>query len=124
MATEFNTQAFFTTVVTRWAATGFERAVVDDSCRYRTDDGKRCVIGHGIPDEVYRPEFEGNDVAGLLVEMTDEEKEATFGTADLTPHDLRFLSALQEVHDGGDDGDIRQILEVFADRRGLRLPTL
>lgn len=28
-------------------------------CRYRSTNGRRCVVGHCIPDERYRPDLEG-----------------------------------------------------------------
>lgn len=32
--------------------------MVDEKCAYRGDGGRKCAIGHWIPDELYKPEWD------------------------------------------------------------------
>lgn len=67
-------QEIFDTVATHLFAQG-QRAFVHESevddvndagCRYRMADGKRCAVGCIMPDENYRPEFEGQSALDLI----------------------------------------------------------
>lgn len=59
------------------------------SCKYRTQDGKACAIGIGIPDEVYTPRLEGH-VSGFNDKVPD-----------LLPDwaTVAQLESLQQIHD-------------------------
>jgi hypothetical protein len=38
-------------------------------CRYRTEDGCRCLIGAAIPDDLYRPDFENITASVVMAEL-------------------------------------------------------
>lgn len=79
--------------VSGWSAYGFVPGAY--GCVYLTQDGRRCAVGHLIPDGHPGLQVEGS-LNGLLdlypdlreiLEIEDEED------------DLAFLSSLQEAHD-------------------------
>lgn len=63
-----------------------------DTCRYRTQDGKKCAIGCLIPDELYDQRMEGCSVSGLVG--------AKFLLPSFFNENIHFLDNLQRVHDG------------------------
>lgn len=105
--------------ITNNSRSGFENGL----CRLRTSDGRRCALGLFVPDDAYRPEWDGNftgfDVAKLV--------------ADMTRIDVDFCGQLQLAHDaavdgvayarhGGFTGAIRHNLEQLALRNNLTIP--
>ncbi len=60
--------------------------------RYRTAEGRRCVIGILIPDELYTPELEGQDILEVCKKFSIIAKL-------FTGVDRKFLRDLQNVHD-------------------------
>lgn len=63
------------------------------SCLYRGPDGLKCAVGALIPDEEYKPEFEGLAVLSLMRRKP----------ASLIGLDRDLLLELQRVHDSIDD---------------------
>jgi hypothetical protein len=61
-------------------------------CLYRGPDGKKCAIGHLIPDELYDPDMEGR---GMSIHAFTKFA-AILGWNE---SDIKFLSGLQETHD-------------------------
>lgn len=61
-------------------------------CRYRTPEGRRCLIGAAIPDDMYDQKIEGKRAEGALAAIGME----LVGPSD--PYELR-LSDLQSCHD-------------------------
>lgn len=61
-------------------------------CRYRTADGLSCAVGCLIPDEFYRPSFEGHSTDKIIRALY------TCGRADWFEHQ-DLLRELQWVHD-------------------------
>lgn len=62
-----------------------------DQCVYRTQSGKKCAIGHLIPESLYDPIMEGFRASALI---------ESFGLRELFPPDLDLLMMrLQLVHD-------------------------
>lgn len=60
-----------------------------DTCAYRGEGGLKCAVGCLIPDELYRPSFEGATchsfpVAPVLIKLG---------------HNVTFCSTLQRIHD-------------------------
>lgn len=58
-----NAKAFYDHIVARSLADHYPSAFVNPcgctaSCRYRSDDGKKCVVGEVIPDKDYLPEMD------------------------------------------------------------------
>ncbi len=84
-------------------------------CLYRDDCGKKCAIGHIIPDSLYCAELEGNTVSEIcvrtvlkrLIEGLDARAAALFRKIQ-TIHD----EMAQEVH----ILDVRKKLEIFRGR--------
>lgn len=65
----------------------------EDFCLYKDFNGNKCAIGCLIPDEVYRPEFEGQNV----YDLQQVYQIFSFGSNKATI--LTLLLELQRVHD-------------------------
>ncbi len=88
----YTNQSLFETVSRHLFAQG-ERAFAPMSgCQYRTEAGLSCAIGCLIPDEMYRPAFEGRSVTGLLGSYP--EIKGLFPDVHET-----LLEDLQQIHD-------------------------
>lgn len=68
-----------------------EPSMFDDStnslCAYRGSKGTMCAVGCLIPDSLYSPEFEENDVTSKIIRVLFFER------------DLWLLQELQRIHD-------------------------
>lgn len=86
------------------------------SCAYRSTTGRKCAVGHLIPDEEYKPRFEGVILIDLL---------AAHELLRLQPQVL-LLGQLQAAHDvtrsGIADKIVERLLQV-ADNFRLTWPT-
>lgn len=93
MLTQEQKQDLFNRAVAGLAAQGFTRAVNSyGGCRYRADNGKRCALGHLIPDDQYSVEIEGGFSAAARIVVP--------GLSAMVDRDgWNFLSELQEAHD-------------------------
>lgn len=85
-------------------------------CAYRGDDGRRCAVGHLIPDYAYRSDMENVSV-DLLIER---------GWMPEGLRDAEFLEALQGAHDNADPryfcSELSQALYDIADAYNLTPP--
>ena len=63
-----------------------------ESCLYRGPDGLKCAIGALIPDDLYTPDLESNDIDHLL-EICPEIASLFHGV------DGELLAGLQILHD-------------------------
>lgn len=106
--TEIAKQVTFDTIVNHLRAQGCRAATFNDSeyvsiCKYRTEvDGRllKCAAGCLIPDDRYKPEFEGSS---LYVDYQLRSKLTTPGfLIKELGHDTDLVFQLQEVHDGVD----------------------
>lgn len=105
-------------------------------CSYRTKDGRKCIIGLAIPDELYDPVIEGRNLAAVTTPSKEPEEgdkklkeivEQIFET-----NDLLALLSLQNIHDGHaltqDDGQWNDFphfvdeMRVFAKKHNLEVP--
>lgn len=66
-------------------------------CLYRTKDGKKCAAGCLIPDELYSPQMEGEDIQTVLRQYP-QVKHAILGD-DVEDSRFALLGNLQSVHD-------------------------
>lgn len=64
----------------------------NDGCRYRTEDGRQCMVGLAMPDEIYAPSLEGL----MLSSLSDEVVKACIPEG-MTEEDM---ATLQRMHDG------------------------
>ncbi len=64
------------------------------ACRYRTLNGRACVVGGLIPDDVYDEAIEGDNALSVAV---------SFGL-DADSEQVEVLNMLQTIHDGIDGG--------------------
>lgn len=113
----YNTeQEVFDAVVIGLAGQGFQKSVNDGGmlCSYRGQGDNRCAAGHLIPDEIYRPEFEGKEIRRLFEHVP--EISALFGP-DVR---IQFVSTLQRMHDSG--SDLEAEFKAFATENGLIYP--
>lgn len=97
-------------------------------CAYRGDNGRKCAIGCLIPDEVYKPDFEG-----ISPEVLGEAppigpcQEAFFEALLSLGFSIKqgaFLNSLQLIHDVYDPCDWKSKLFDFADTHDLTVPTM
>lgn len=120
-----NRQELFNMAYVGLAKQGFVRSVSDDgrenpSCRYRGPEGRKCAIGHCIPDKEYSPLFEGYSPGTSLGEARDICVAAGIG-----PGDVLWAATLQRCHDyGKTPADMRGRLESFARSYNLSIPEL
>lgn len=73
------------------------RRALDDqggSCRYKTEDGKKCAIGRFIPDEKYKKSIEGCSVREVMHKNLLSEEILSLGSD--------FLNSIQGLHDHHD----------------------
>jgi hypothetical protein len=63
------------------------------SCAYRGEDGLKCAIGVLIPDDQYKPSFEGYSVDGGF------HGETILNAANVAWDDRHFAGELQGIHD-------------------------
>lgn len=74
-----------------------ERCTNGMSCRYRNEDGNRCVVGAMIPDSEYKKGMEGETVYGLVNKnYIDVERDSRMAD---------FLRELQRAHDTSSQED-------------------
>jgi hypothetical protein len=66
-------------------------------CLYRGPDGRRCAIGHLIPDELYDPDMEGRGITTPVVISPIRNFLTSQGWD--SEEDVYFLMGLQEIHD-------------------------
>ncbi|MBB3997244.1 hypothetical protein [Aureimonas pseudogalii] len=92
------------------------------SCAYRGVDGRRCAIGHCIPDDLYTGKMEGASVgtsASGFIEAF-EVFARLFGLISI--NDIRRL---QDMHDGASSpGSMKDRLADFAQEHGLTIPSI
>lgn len=86
------------------------------TCRYRSPDGSRCAIGHLIPDQKYRREFEFNFAS---CSTRGREIREAAGLDPWNDRHTRFAAALQDAHDEPSNMDDRGWLRVFESRMRL-----
>lgn len=99
-------------------AQGFERSYGNDICLYRGPDGKKCALGHLIPDDQYRHDMEAKSVHTINNLFPNALPE---GLRDLDGR--RALNALQRCHDFAvDAADMRDRLVHFAEMHDLTVP--
>lgn len=99
-------------------AQGFERSHENEACLYRGPDGKKCAIGHVIPDEHYRPEMEDGSVFYIAQRCPEALPVGLRGMPA-----QRALHRLQRCHDQAlDPEDMQRRLVHYAEDWGLTVP--
>lgn len=111
-------QAFFNTACEGLAKQGFRKSSNLGYCLYRGPKGLKCAIGHVIPDEAYRLDFDNGCKSTEMVVKTVWEINDWPSSERLSA-----LCSLQSCHDDAEDGhDMRVLLRNFAQVRGLSIP--
>jgi hypothetical protein len=91
-------QEIFNTVVTHFASMKHRSMLEDgETCAYRAPDGNKCAIGVLIPDDVYRPDIEGQ---GFSFDYGDADVNAWIAST-FTIDNYGLLCSLQTIHDLG-----------------------
>ena len=108
-------QEMFSTAYIGLAGQGWEKSIDNSKCVYRAPKtGKKCAIGHCIPDNLYDESFEGFDVYRGLRLLGDVNKEMYW-----------FADALQECHDRADTPEnMKQRFHDFAEEHSLTIPEI
>lgn len=119
-----NRQWFFDTSA-KYLLAQNEKAIDGNySCRYRTDDGKKCALGAVLPDELYCPAYEG-EAPGLTPGVSAFKNRALAGALGLeTENDVSFARALQRVHDENAPSVWLTRLHEFTNTYGLNAEAL
>lgn len=99
-----NHSEFLEDTVAFYSADTSRRAVDDNSisCRYRTNDGRKCAIGRFISDENYDESIEGCEITLLDNEYLPDW---------MRKLNKDFLTSMQNFHDGS----------IFWSKNGLSL---
>jgi hypothetical protein len=104
----------------------WERATSQDGlgCEYLNKDGKKCAIGHCVPDELIIHGDNGGFVVGAIISVFFEEPRWRELFANV---DLNQLRDLQNCHDKyygheKETFDVEAAMRNFAAERGLTIP--
>ena len=92
-------------------------------CVYRDPSGRRCGIGHSIPDAEYSSNFENKSVITLWTLCSSEKPVTRYISRNL----LTLAQSLQRAHDRHAAGDsflynFEVSMKGVADRYGLQTP--
>jgi hypothetical protein len=101
-------QQLFNQAATVLLTQGERSRAVDDTCLYRGPNGLKCAIGAMIPDALYEGDIEGYNIERLLDDYPAICK--VLGGQ----RNVRFLDALQVLHDSVEPTDWLESLEDFA----------
>lgn len=101
----------------------------DILCRYREPDGvRRCAVGWLIPDEYYRPYFDGEgeeaaDESGMHATAVNRLIHEAKGAWLFDPKLNAFAMGLQHAHDKGETpADMKEKLRELAKEYSLAVP--
>lgn len=123
MTTHELMQQHFTTAYAGLASQGFERSVRsnDDACLYRAPDGRKCAVGHILPDEAISMNMNGGSI-GDLTSVNNLADEILFGDSSYDEMG-NFLNDLQDAHDSAYTPDaMRSNLRAVATYHHLTVP--
>ena len=76
------------------ASQGFQRSMSNEGCLYRGSGGKKCAIGHLIPDDLAE-KWEGTNISGICMDRRESFDTVFQGVSTV------FLMQLQIAHDNG-----------------------
>jgi hypothetical protein len=107
--TDFTDQQVFDFVAGKLLAQG-QGAMVRGNCVYRCEDGRKCAVGHLIPDALYSDRMEGNNVDSVY-----------FPAIRADSAKLSLMQCLQQAHDwaadaGRTDDSQDEFLTLFKNR--------
>ncbi len=88
-------QEIFDTVAAHLLKQGKRAVDSNGACVYRAPDGCRCAFGCLIPDDLYRPQFEGYSAAEVVPNCPDLIR---------GDYSLSLVMELQWLHDGSRHG--------------------
>ena len=108
-------QDIFDKVCNHLLSQGERSLGTDGLCRYRGEDGFKCAVGAVIPDRLYLPEFERNNVIRLLKWYADKLPR-WFKTH------RKLLLDLQLLHDNTAPCHWKQALLDLGESYGLQIP--
>lgn len=100
----------------------FYRSISHGSGRYRGPEGRKCAVGHLIPDEDYRPSMEGEIFMGVLWTKDRGVWENLIKKYPILFRNRNFITSLQAVHDESESRKLMIInLRTFAKKNGLQV---
>lgn len=107
-------QEIFDTAYRGLEAQGFKQSLNGSGCSYRGDDGRKCAIGHIIPDERYNSDMEGIAADNLADKCLNDL---------IAISDYDFIWRLQRCHDGSyEPKAMQECLRELADGYDLTVP--
>ena len=93
------------------------KAMLGDTCVYRTDDGRKCFVGALILDEFYTPDCERWSLTSLRTVLSAALRKSGIDTND--SGSIQLLRDLQCIHDYYDIDEWETQLCNFAHYTGL-----
>lgn len=96
-------QAVFNKVYAAVTAQGGPSINANGCCSYRGENGRKCALGHLIPDALYTTDMEGNGARALMREFPALARELGYEQQHAAKCDGNFLQALQWAHDTAAD---------------------
>lgn len=90
-------------------------AISERGCLYRAPHGRKCALGHLIPDSLYNDSFEDVTAEGLL--LSDEKYYCAALAVSLARY-IDLIRDMQETHDGAakDTESVADFLDDFRHR--------
>lgn len=114
--------------VTKGGSASFRKHGGGTTCAYRGEDGARCAVGVLVPDELYRPEWDGAAVSVSTLARDSKSFAEMLEIVGCAEH-LGLLGELQRAHDGASVYEgatfgrvIQKYLRHVADEHNLYIP--
>ena len=89
-------------------------SLADEGCAYRAPGGLQCAGGACIPDDMYKPEFEGKTWDQLRAAAPDID--TLYNEAE-----HRVIRAAQNIHDNYEKANWRYELDLLAKVKGFKV---
>lgn len=96
MSTPMTLQDVLTKAVIGFRAQGYVRSSKGGTCQYRGANGTKCLIGHAIPDDKYKPAWDNKGVGGGVNMVWGDPDFRSMFVEDI---DQQALTDLQLIHD-------------------------
>lgn len=94
-------------------------------CMYRGPEGRKCAVGHLLPDELYRPNMEGTTVDYGATVLKASLRQVGIDLDD-KPTKLLVIR-MQAIHDDTSEGnfleEFKQAMQALATENNLKVPS-
>lgn len=120
--TVLNLQDAFNLAYMGLKSQGFTRSMFHSNedreiCAYRGETGRKCAVGHCIPDELYNTAFENERAPVVLNKLANRGHKLIDNSV------VMSMNILQTCHDWAENPkDMESRLMIFAEDKGLTIP--